>query len=216
MMKRHWIILPVMALAVVSCGKPKPREVAELQLDGKAVELKADALAAVRAQFRAVCEFADAVSERTRERAQAAGAASVTQTLSKATPPASASASVASPQVNTGSRLKISRSEQQSSGNDGAVTRTQTVLAWDATLPDELRKLGQATGKSIDSQAVSGLTARLDGLRSGWSAAAFYHSDTASLDALKSFDRYSYLQVKFTPASLECVRESSERDKPRR
>ncbi len=198
MMKRHWIILPVMALAVVSCGKPKPREVAELQLDGKAVELKADALAAVRAQFRAVCEFADSVSERARERAQAAGA----------TAPASAPAA--------GSRLKISRSEQQSSGNDGAVTRTQTVLAWDATLPDELRKLGQATGKSIDSQAVSGLTARLDGLRSGWSAAAFYHSDTASLDALKSFDRYSYLQVKFTPASLECVRESSERDKPRR
>jgi hypothetical protein len=214
MMKRHWIILPVMALAVVSCGKPKPREVAELQLDGKAVELKADALAAVRGQFRAVCEFADAVSERARERAQAAGAASVTQTLSKATAPASAA--VASTQANTGSRLKISRSEQQSSGNEGAVTRTQTVLAWDATLPDELRKLGQATGKSIDSQAVSDLTARLDGLRSGWSAAAFYHSDTASLDALKSFDRYTYQQVKFTPASLECVRESSERDKPRR
>lgn len=214
MMKRHWIILPVMALAVVSCGKPKPREVAELQLDGKAVELKADALAAVRAQFRAVCEFADAVSERARERAQAAGAASVTQTLSKATAPASAA--VASTQANTGSRLKISRSEQQSSGNNGAVTRAQTVLAWDATLPDELRKLGQATGKSIDSQAVSDLTARLDGLRSGWSAAAFYHSDTASLDALKSFDRYTYQQVKFTPASLECVRESSERDKPRR
>jgi len=213
-MKRHWIILPVMALAVVSCGKPKPREVAELQLDGKAVELKADALAAVRGQFRAVCEFADAVSERARERAQAAGAASVTQTLSKATAPASAA--VASTQANTGSRLKISRSEQQSSGNDGAVTRTQTVLAWDATLPDELRKLGQATGKAIDSQAVSDLTARLDGLRSGWSAAAFYHSDTASLDALKSFDRYTYQQVKFTPASLECVRESSERDKPRR
>lgn len=204
MMTHHWIILPVMALAVVSCGKPKPREVAELQLDGKAVELKADAMAAVRAQFRAVCEFADAVSERARERAQAAGAA------------APASASVASPQANTGSRLKISRSEQQSSGNDAAVTRTQTVLAWDATLPDELRKLGQATGKSIDSQAVSGLTARLDGLRSGWSVAAFYHSDTAKLDALKSFDRYSYQQVKFTPASLECVRESSERDKPRR
>ena len=214
MMKRHWIILPVMALAVVSCGKPKPREVAELQLDGKAVELKADALAAVRGQFRAVCEFADAVSERARERAQAAGAASVTQTLSKATAPASAA--VASTQANTGSRLKISRSEQQSSGNEGAVTRTQTVLAWDATLPDELRKLGQATGKSIDSQAGSDLTARLDGLRSGWSAAAFYHSDTASLDALKSFDRYTYQQVKFTPASLECVRESSERDKPRR
>ena len=214
MMKRHWIILPVMALAVVSCGKPKPREVAELQLDGKAVELKADALAAVRAQFRAVCEFADAVSERARERAQAAGAGSVTQTLSKATAPASAA--VASTQANTGSRLKISRSEQQSSGNEGAVTRTQTVLAWDATLPDELRKLGQATGKSIDSQAVSDLTARLDGLRSGWSAAAFYHSDTATLDALKSFDRYTYQQVKFTPASLECVRESSERDKPRR
>jgi hypothetical protein len=214
MMKRHWIILPVMALAVVSCGKPKPREVAELQLDGKAVELKADALAAVRGQFRAVCEFADTVSERARERAQAAGAASVTQTLSKATAPASAA--VASTQANTGSRLKISRSEQQSSGNEGAVTRTQTVLAWDATLPDELRKLGQATGKSIDSQAVSDLTARLDGLRSGWSAAAFYHSDTASLDALKSFDRYTYQQVKFTPASLECVRESSERDKPRR
>jgi hypothetical protein len=214
MMKRHWIILPVMALAVVSCGKPKPREVAELQLDGKAVELKADALAAVRGQFRAVCEFADAVSERARERAQAAGAASVTQTLSKATAPASAA--VASTQANTGSRLKISRSEQQSSGNEGAVTRTQTVLAWDATLPDELRKLGQATGKSIDSQAVSDLTARLDGLRSGWSAAAFYHSDTATLDALKSFDRYTYQQVKFTPASLECVRESSERDKPRR
>lgn len=214
MMKRHWIILPVMALAVVSCGKPKPREVAELQLDGKAVELKADALAAVRGQFRAVCEFADSVSERARERAQAAGAASVTQTLSKATAPASAA--VASTQANTGSRLKISRSEQQSSGNEGAVTRTQTVLAWDATLPDELRKLGQATGKSIDSQAVSDLTARLDGLRSGWSAAAFYHSDTASLDALKSFDRYTYQQVKFTPASLECVRESSERDKPRR
>lgn len=214
MMKRHWIILPVMALAVVSCGKPKPREVAELQLDGKAVELKADALAAVRGQFRAVCEFADAVSERARERAQAAGAGSVTQTLSKATAPASAA--VASTQANTGSRLKISRSEQQSSGNEGAVTRTQTVLAWDATLPDELRKLGQATGKSIDSQAVSDLTARLDGLRSGWSAAAFYHSDTASLDALKSFDRYTYQQVKFTPASLECVRESSERDKPRR
>jgi hypothetical protein len=214
MMKRHWIILPVMALAVVSCGKPKPREVAELQLDGKAVELKGDALAAVRAQFGAVCEFADGVSERARERAQAAGASSVTQTLSKATAPASAS--VASTQANTGSRLKVSRSEQQSSGNDGAVTRTQTVLAWDATLPDELRKLGQATGKTIDSQAVSGLTSRLDGLRSGWSAAAYYHSDTAPLDALKSFDRYTYQQVKFTPASLECVRESSERSKPRR
>ena len=214
MMKRYWLVLPVVAMALVACGKPKPREVTELQLDGKAVELKGDALAAVRAQFGAVCEFADAVSERARERAQAAGAGSVTQTLSKATAPASAS--VASTQASTGSRLKVSRSEQQSSGNDGAVTRTQTVLAWDATLPDELRKLGQATGKSIDSQAVSGLTSRLDGLRSGWSAAAFYHSDTASLDALKSFDRYSYLQVKFTPASLECVRESSERDKPRR
>ncbi len=214
MMKRYWLVLPVVAMALVACGKPKPREVTELQLDGKAVELKGDALAAVRAQFGAVCEFADAVSERARERAQAAGAGSVTQTLSKATAPASAS--VASTQANTGSRLKVSRSEQQSSGNDGAVTRTQTVLAWDATLPDELRKLGQATGKTIDSQAVSGLTARLDGLRSGWSAAAYYHSDTASLDALKSFDRYTYQQVKFTPASLECVRESSERSKPRR
>ena len=216
MMKRDWLVLPVVAMALVACGKPKPREVTELQLDGKAVELKGDALAAVRAQFGAVCEFADAVSERARERAQAAGAGSVTQTLSKATAPASASASVASTQASTGSRLKVSRSEQQSSGNDGAVTRAQTVLAWDATLPDELRKLGQATGKTIDSQAVSGLTARLDGLRSGWSVAAFYQSDTASLDALKSFDRYTYQQVKFTPASLECVRESSERDKPRR
>ena len=214
MMKRYWLVLPVVAMALVACGKPKPREVTELQLDGKAVELKGDALAAVRAQFGAVCEFADGVSERARERAQAAGASSVTQTLSKATAPASAS--VASTQANTGSRLKVSRSEQQSSGNDGAVTRTQTVLAWDATLPDELRKLGQATGKTIDSQAVSGLTSRLDGLRSGWSVAAFYQSDTASLDALKSFDRYTYQQVKFTPASLECVRETSERSKPRR
>ncbi len=213
-MKPYRMILPLVALALVACGKPKPREVAELQLDGKAIELKGDALAAVRAQFGAVCEFADAVSERARERAQAAGAGSVTQTLSKATAPASAS--VASTQASTGSRLKVSRSEQQSSGNDGAVTRTQTVLAWDATLPDELRKLGQATGKAIDSQAVSGLTARLDGLRSGWSVAAFYQSDTAPLDALKSFDRYAYQQVKFTPASLECVRETSERSKPRR
>ena len=216
MMKRYWLVLPVVAMALVACGKPKPREVTELQLDGKAVELKGDALAAVRAQFGAVCEFADAVSERARERAQAAGAGSVTQSLSKATAPASASASVASTQASTGSRLKVSRSEQQSSGNDGAVTRAQTVLAWDATLPDELRKLGQATGKTIDSQAVSGLTARLDGLRSGWSVAAFYQSDTAPLDALKSFDRYTYQQVKFTPASLECVRETSERSKPRR
>lgn len=216
MMKRYQTILPLVALALAACGQPKPREVTELQLDGKAIELKGDALAAVRAQFGAVCEFADAVSERARERAQAAGAASVTQTLSKATAPASASASVASTQTSTGSRLKVSRSEQQSSGNDGAVTRTQTVLAWDATLPDELRKLAQATGKAIDSQAVSGLTARLDGLRNGWSVAAFYQSDTAPLDALKSYDRYAYQQVKFTPASLECVQETSERSKPRR
>lgn len=196
-MKRYQMILPLVALALVGCGKPKPREVSELQLDGKAIELKGDALAAVRAQFGAVCEFAESVSERARERAQAP-------------------ASVASTQASTGSRLKVSRSEQQSSGNDGAVTRTQTVLTWDATLPDELRKLAQATGKAIDSQAVSGLTTRLDGLRNGWSVAAFYQSDTAPLDALKSFDRYAYQQVKFTPASLECVRESSERSKPRR
>lgn len=214
MMKRYPTILPLVALALAACGQPKPREVTELQLDGKAIELKGDALAAVRAQFGAVCEFADAVSERARERAQAAGAASVTQTLSKATAPASAS--VASTQTSTGSRLKVSRSEQQSSGNDVAVTRTQTVLAWDATLPDELRKLAQATGKAIDSQAVSGLTARLDGLRNGWSVAAFYQSDTAPLDALKSYDRYAYQQVKFTPASLECVQETSERSKSRR
>ena len=70
MMKRDWLVLPVVAMALVACGKPKPREVTELQLDGKAVELKGDALAAVRAQFGAVCEFADAVSERARERAQ--------------------------------------------------------------------------------------------------------------------------------------------------
>lgn len=39
MIKRHSLVLPAIALAMVSFGKPKQREVTELKLDDKAVEL---------------------------------------------------------------------------------------------------------------------------------------------------------------------------------
>ena len=57
MIKRHSLVLPVIALAMVYVGKPKQREVTELELDGKAVELKADALAAMTTQLRTLCEL---------------------------------------------------------------------------------------------------------------------------------------------------------------
>ena len=56
MIKRHSLVLSAIALAVVYCGKPKQREVTELELDDKAVELKADALAAMTTQLRTSCE----------------------------------------------------------------------------------------------------------------------------------------------------------------
>ena len=74
MIKRHSLVLPAIALAMVSFGKPKQREVTELKLDDKAVELKADALAAVKTQLRTLCELAEFVSERAPKRAEAAGA----------------------------------------------------------------------------------------------------------------------------------------------
>ncbi len=211
-MKMYRIAGIALAALVAACGKPSPREVTQLKLDDKVVDIQAEKLAEVAAPLRALCQFADFAANRARERAQASGTAAVSVSAV-----VGAAAGVLSGRP---AGMQISRSEQQTtrSGVDGpsSMVTVTTQLALGEFIPDELRKYSEATGKPMDPQAAVALRARLDALRAGWRVATLYHSDTALQEALKSFDRYTYLRVTFTPERLECVRESAESGQPRR
>ena len=51
-------VLALAAAALLGCGKPSPRQTRELQLDGKAVELKPAQFDALAAQMNQLCEVA--------------------------------------------------------------------------------------------------------------------------------------------------------------
>jgi hypothetical protein len=55
-------LLALVAVALLGCGKPSPRQTRELQLDGKAVELKPASFDALAAQVNQLCEVAGFLS----------------------------------------------------------------------------------------------------------------------------------------------------------
>lgn len=54
----RWSVLAWVAVALLGCGKPSPRQTRELQLDGKLVELKPASFDALAAQVTQLCEVA--------------------------------------------------------------------------------------------------------------------------------------------------------------
>ncbi len=194
-MKLQWMVLAVVAVTAVSCGKPKPREVTELQVEGKAAELKPEPLARFRKQVQGLCELSEFMG--TQIRSQPAGDAPASKGQVKA-------------QV-----AKLESATQDKDGSKTVITATTTMALGDH-LDEALRTYGQISGKPVDLQAMAGIRSTLDSVRSGWRVAALYYSDTAPRDSLKSFDQYQYLMAKLTPERLDCVREAVVRDQPRR
>ncbi len=194
-MKLKWITLAVVAVTAVSCGKPKPREVTQLQVDGKTAEIKADQLARLRAQVEGLCELAEFFATQVRTQKDGGQAQAGEQGQVKL--------------------MKLESTEQDRDGAKTTTTSTASTVLGDG-LGEALAAYGQIKGKPVDLQAVANLRAQLEAVRSGWSVATLYHSDTAPLDSLKSFGQYRYLLAKITPSRLECMRESVVRDQPRR
>lgn len=194
-MKLKWIVLAIVAAAAAGCGKPKPREVIELRVDGQAAELKSDQLAQLAAQVQGLCELAEFLGSQV------------------------SSATVGSEAPSGGARItQLMRLESSSTDKGGpktVVNSTATTVLSDG-LVEAIKTYGQMTGKQLDPEAVAKLRSGLESVRGGWRVATLYHSDTATQEALKDFDQYRYLLARITPNRLHCLRESVQRDAVRR
>lgn len=191
----QWMVLAVMALTVVSCGKPKPREVTELQVDGKVAELKPEALSRFARQVQGLCELSEFMGSQVRSQPAGNGQAVEGKVQAQVT--------------------RLESSTQDKDGDKTTINATTTMALGDG-LNEALRMYGQISGKPVDLQAMAGIRSTLDSVRSGWRVAALYHSDTAPRDSLQSYDQYQFFVAKLTPDRLDCIREAVVRAKPRR
>jgi hypothetical protein len=206
-MKPHWILLALMTVTAVSCGKPKPREVTELRLDDKPVELKAEPLKDLAAQMNTLCDLADFMQSQARARA-AAGQVSVVETINPSGAPSTGAAK---------ERAALSVSTEQTAFGDKVVSTTRTAMGLNESLATHLKEFADATpGKRVASQPLQAIQSTLDAARSGWRVATLYRSDTAPEASLAAFERYTYRKVTLRPSRVECEEQTAQSVKPRR
>jgi hypothetical protein len=194
-MKIRWVILAGVALASVSCSKQQPREVRELRLDDKVIDLKADAFDALMSRAKSLCDFAGFLGASLK--AQRTGA------------PHSNALSGASV-VSSSSMI----SEEETSGNRMLSSRTSMALN-DAFKENIQRHGHKFPGKPISPQVLNEVRTLLDATRSGWRVAVLYQSDTASEASVSSFASYTYRKITISSTSIDCVDESKTGDRPR-
>lgn len=206
-MKPQWILLALVSVAAVSCGNPKPREVTELRLDDKLVELKAEPLKTLATQMNTLCDLADFMQTRARSQA-AAGQVSAVETISSA---GASSAGAAK------DRPVLSVSTEQTTIGDKVVSTTRTSMGLNESLATHLQAYADAKpDKRVAPQTLQAIKTALDTARSGWQVATLYQSDTAPEASLASFERYTYRKVTLKPSRVECEDQTAQGGKPRR
>lgn len=196
---RRWILLALSLAAVAGCGKPKPREVAELQLDGKVIELKPAEMSALRSQFEQLCEVAGFVQTQVDVQSQTV---SVAGSPSKGTTGGGLTRSLESSEERHGDRTLSTQRMTLKLGND-----VEGMLT-------EYKRL--APNSSIDPKVHARILDRLEALRKGWQLAVLYHSDTAPESSVTSYDTYFFQKVTLGPASVQCLVQSAQGKDARR
>ncbi len=195
----RWILLVVVAAWAAGCGQPKPREVLELRLNGKAIELKSSDWDPLALQFGQLCQVAAFVRSDIKVQDKAAGGAG--GALSRST------------------QEVLERVRQSSHEIQGArtVSTEQTTLKLGPGIEGLIKEYNQLNpSASVDPQVYAKLRARLEALLAGWQIAEFYYSNTAPEASVKDYGTYAYQKVRLDPASLHCLLESSESQGARR
>ncbi len=188
-----WIPLALAATALIGCGKPKPREVTVLQLDGKVVELKASDRDTLAVQFGQLCQVAGFLLSNINVQDQPAqGTASASKTA-------------------ISSILNRTRLSSEEIHGDRTVSTLRASMQIGPGIEGLFEKHNQLDPKAaVDPNVHAKLRARLNALRSGWQVAVFYESNTAPEASVKEYESYLYQKVTLGPSSVDCLTELSE------
>lgn len=201
------LLVVLVAATLAACGQPKPREVIELKLDDKPVELKAEALRQLHGHMRALCDLAEFMGSQVRARSSVGGQAGQATVTAEISPAAVAMGD---------RRAGVSMQESTELSGGTMQVSTQTSINLDASLPEKLRSYGELAGKQVDTEVFNKVLAALDAARPGWTLASVYYSDTAPLKSVKDYAQYYHSTIALAANRLQCESVMNSTDKPAR